>query len=46
MKAQTIIDNCEKHGVINWRVLRELVNCDREKWAKRGEWKEWKAKQE
>jgi hypothetical protein len=39
--AQKIIDTCEKHGCINWKQLRELVNRDREKGAKEGEYKEW-----
>lgn len=39
--AQYLINNCESHGVIHWKQLRELVNQDRAKWAKKGEYKSW-----
>lgn len=42
ISAQRIIDTCEKHGVIKWKLMHELVNQDRALGAKKGEWKQWK----
>lgn len=42
ISAQKLIDTCEKHGVIHWKQLRELVNKDRELGAKNKEYEEWK----
>jgi len=39
--AQQIINTCEKHGIIHWKQLQELVNKDRELGAKKGEFKTW-----
>jgi hypothetical protein len=44
VSAQYLIDHCEKHGVIKWKQMHELVNQDRVLGAKKGEWKQWKKK--
>jgi hypothetical protein len=39
--AQYLIDNCEPHGKIVWKELREKVNKDRELGARNKEYLEW-----
>jgi len=39
--AQYLINNCEQHGVIHWKALREKVQRDRELGARKGEYKSW-----
>lgn len=45
MNAQKLIDTCEKHGVIHWKQLRELVNKDRCECARKGEYIKIKRKE-
>lgn len=39
--AQYLVDNCEKHGKIVWKELKEKVNRDRVQCTKLGQYKEW-----
>lgn len=41
ISAQTLINNCERHGKIVWKDLKELVNKDRELGAMRKEYLGW-----
>ena len=41
VSAQKIINTCEKHGVINWAVLKELVWLDVERAVKKKEYRKW-----